>query len=51
MLDTILKQELIDGGITTNFKYSISNKLGDSKTNSNYKEPQMDCDSVNCFFV
>jgi two-component system phosphate regulon sensor histidine kinase PhoR len=51
MLDTILKQELIDGGITTNFKYSISNKLGDSKTNSNYKEPQMDCDSVNCFFA
>ena len=51
MLDTILKQELIDGGITTNFKYSISNKLGDSKTNGNYKEPQMDCDSVSCFFA
>jgi len=51
MLDTILKQELIDGGITTNFKYSISNKLGDIKTNSNYKEPQIDCDSVSCFFA
>lgn len=51
MLDTILKQELIEGGITTNFIYTISNKLSDSKTNGNYKEPQMDCDSVSCFFA
>ena len=51
MLDTILKQELVDGGITTNFKYYITNKLGDTKTYSNYKEPIMNCDSVSCFFA
>lgn len=48
MLDSILHQELLAEGVTTNFIYSISSKLLDSKLNGNYKEAHKDCDSTGC---
>jgi len=48
MLDTILKQELLSEGITTNFVYSISNRISNSRFNGNYKEAQKNCDSSGC---
>jgi len=48
MLDTILRQELLAEGITTNFVYSVSSRLSDSKINGNYKEAQKNCDSTGC---
>jgi two-component system phosphate regulon sensor histidine kinase PhoR len=50
MLDTILRQELLAEGVTTNFIYSVTSRLSsDSKTNGNYKDAQKDCDSSGCF--
>jgi two-component system phosphate regulon sensor histidine kinase PhoR len=49
MLDTILRQELLAEGITTNFVYSVSSQLANAKANKNYKEAQKDCDSSGCF--
>jgi two-component system phosphate regulon sensor histidine kinase PhoR len=48
MLDSILHQELLAEGVTTNFIYSISSRLLDSKLNGNYKEAHKDCDSTGC---
>ncbi len=48
LLDSILHQELIAEGVTTNFIYSISSRLLDSKLNGNYKEAHKDCDSTGC---
>ena len=49
MLDTILRQELLAEGITTNFVYSVTSRLSNSKINGNYKDAQKDCDSSGCF--
>ena len=49
MLDTILRQELLAEGITTNFLYSVTSRLSNSKANGNYREAQKDCDSSGCF--
>lgn len=48
MLDTILRQELLAEGITTNFYYSVTSRLSHSKVSGNYKEAQKDCDSTGC---
>lgn len=48
MLDSILHQELLAEGVTTNFIYSISSRLLDSKLNGNYKEAHKGCDSTGC---
>jgi two-component system phosphate regulon sensor histidine kinase PhoR len=48
MLDTILHQELLAEGVTTNFIYSVTSRLSDSNLNGNYKEAQKDCDSSGC---
>ncbi len=50
MLDTILRQELIAEGITTDYVYSVSSQLLSSGSKGNYKEAQKDCDSSGCFF-
>lgn len=49
MLDTILRQELLAEGITTDFVYFVTSSLKNSKANKNYKEAQKDCDSSGCF--
>ncbi|MES2762855.1 MAG: HAMP domain-containing sensor histidine kinase [Bacteroidota bacterium] len=51
MLDTILRQELLAEGVTTNFVYSVTSRISNSnsKHNGNYKEAQKDCDSTGCF--
>ena len=49
MLDTILRQELLTEGITTNFVYFVTSSLKNSKANKNYREAQKDCDSSGCF--
>lgn len=48
MLDTILRQELIAEGITTNFVYSVSSRLSGSKLNGNFRDAQKNCDSTGC---
>ncbi len=48
MLDTILRQELLAEGITTNFVYSVSSQLVNSKTDENYQDAQKNCDSTGC---
>ena len=48
MLDTILHQELLSEGVTTNFVYTVSSRLSDSKLNGNFKDAQKDCDSAGC---
>ncbi len=50
MLDTILHQELLEEGITTNYIYFISSQLTTTKSKSNNKEVQKECDSTGCFF-
>lgn len=50
MLDTILRQEFQNAGITAKYEYSISNKLSRNKSKGNYKEAQKDCDSAGCYF-
>ncbi len=50
MLDTILRQELLTEGITTNYVYSVSSQLISPGGKGNYKEAQKDCDSSGCFF-
>jgi two-component system, OmpR family, phosphate regulon sensor histidine kinase PhoR len=49
MLDTILRQELITEGITTDFVYFVTSSLSNIKANKNYREAQKDCDSSGCF--
>jgi two-component system phosphate regulon sensor histidine kinase PhoR len=49
MLDTILRQELLAEGITTDFVYYVTSRLLNSKHAGNYKEAQKDCDSSGCF--
>lgn len=49
MLDTILRQELLTEGITTDFVYFVTSSLKNSKANKNYREAQKDCDSSGCF--
>ncbi|MES2515355.1 MAG: HAMP domain-containing sensor histidine kinase [Bacteroidota bacterium] len=49
MLDTILRQELLAEGVTTDFVYSVTSRLLHSKHNGNYKDAQKDCDSTGCF--
>ncbi len=49
MLDTILRQELLLEGITTDFVYFVTSSLKNSKANKNYREAQKDCDSSGCF--
>lgn len=50
ILDSILREELIEEGVTANYVYSISNKMANSKSRGNYKEAQKDCDSAGCSF-
>lgn len=50
LLDSVLHQELKLQGIGAKFVYQISNKLINSKSRGNYKEPQRDCDSTGCVF-
>lgn len=50
MLDTILNQELLNEGISTQYEYSISNQIINSKSSSNYQDAQKDCDMTGCFF-
>lgn len=51
MLDTILRQELLNEGITTNYVYAISSQLPFAKPKANYyKEVQKECDSTKCYF-
>ncbi len=50
LLDSILHQELKLQGIGAKFKYTVTNKLQNSKSKGNYKEPQRDCDSAGCYF-
>ena len=49
MLDTILRQELLTEGITTDFVYFVTSSLKNSKANKNYREAHKDCDSSGCF--
>jgi two-component system phosphate regulon sensor histidine kinase PhoR len=49
MLDTILRQELLAEGVTTDFVYSVTSQLLHSTHNGNYKDAQKDCDSTGCF--
>lgn len=50
MLDTLLRQELNNAGVTAKYIYSVSTKLSNSKSRGNYKEAQKDCDSAGCYF-
>lgn len=50
MLDTILRQEFQNTGITAKYEYSVSNKVLRNKSKGNYKEAQKDCDSAGCYF-
>ena len=42
MLDTILRQELLTEGITTDFVYFVTSSLKNSKANKNYREAHKD---------
>lgn len=50
MLDSLLRQELSNAGVTAKYVYSVSSKLSNSKSRGNYKEAQKDCDSAGCYF-
>jgi two-component system phosphate regulon sensor histidine kinase PhoR len=50
MLDTLLKQELENEGITTRYEYTISNQLESNKSINNYHDAQKDCGMEGCFF-
>ncbi len=50
LLDSVLHQELKLQGVDAKFAYTLSNKLANSKSKGNYKEPQRDCDSASCCF-
>jgi len=50
MLDSILRQELNNSGVTAKYVYSVSSKLSNSKSKENYKDAQKDCDSAGCYF-
>lgn len=50
MLDSVLRQELLESGVDAKYVYSISNTLTNSKSRGNYKEAQKDCDSSGCSF-
>lgn len=51
MLDSVLKQELFDAGITARYSYKITSKLANAKQRENFKDPQKSCDSLHCFFT
>lgn len=50
LLDSVLKQELLNQGVKAKFRYQISTQLTKAKSRGNYKEPQRDCDSAGCCF-
>jgi two-component system, OmpR family, phosphate regulon sensor histidine kinase PhoR len=49
LLDSMLREELMENGITARYRYSISNS-NSSHFRHKFKDPEKDCDSTNCYY-